>query len=68
MRAVTVVGELKIFERLRGQIFLARLNSAHAASAFGDIFAGFWYSIVIASATALVGLIFLPETKDRTID
>jgi len=35
---------------------------------YGNIFADLWYPIVIASATAFVGLIFLPETKDRAID
>ncbi|PAY09699.1 MFS transporter [Bradyrhizobium sp. UFLA03-84] len=34
----------------------------------GNIFAGLWYPVSIALATAVVGLIFLPETKDRTID
>ena len=33
----------------------------------GNIFAGLWYPVGIALATAVVGLIFLPETKDRTI-
>lgn len=34
----------------------------------GNIFAGLWYPVVIAAATAVIGLIFLPETKDRAID
>jgi MFS family permease len=33
----------------------------------GNIFAGLWYPVSIALATAVVGMIFLPETKDRTI-
>jgi MFS family permease len=33
----------------------------------GNIFAGLWYPVGIALATAVVGMIFLPETKDRTI-
>ena len=33
----------------------------------GDIFAGLWYPIVIALITFVVGLLFLPETKDRDI-
>jgi MFS family permease len=33
----------------------------------GNIFAGLWYPVSIALATAVVGLIFLPETKDRKI-
>jgi MFS family permease len=35
---------------------------------YGNIFAGLWYPVVIAVATAVVGMIFLPETKDRTIE
>ena len=34
----------------------------------GNIFAGLWYPVAIALATAVVALIVLPETKDRTID
>lgn len=33
----------------------------------GNIFSGLWYPIVIAAATFVIGLIFLPETKDRDI-
>jgi len=35
---------------------------------YGNIFAGLWYPVVIALATAVVGIVFLPETKDRAID
>jgi MFS family permease len=35
---------------------------------YGNIFAGLWYPVVIALATAVVGIISLPETKDRTIN
>ena len=35
---------------------------------YGNIFAGLWYPVGISLATAVVGLIFLPETKDRRID
>jgi MFS family permease len=34
----------------------------------GNIFAGLWYPVVIAAATAFIALIVLPETKDRAID
>jgi MFS family permease len=34
----------------------------------GNIYAGLWYPVGLALATALVALIFLPETKDRAID
>jgi hypothetical protein len=33
----------------------------------GDIYAGLWYPIGIALMTFIVGLIFIPETKDRDI-
>jgi Sugar (and other) transporter len=33
----------------------------------GSIYYGLWYPIVIAAATAVIGLLFLPETKDRDI-
>jgi MFS family permease len=35
---------------------------------YGNFFAGLWYPVVIALATAVVGIIFLPETKDRSIN
>jgi hypothetical protein len=35
---------------------------------YGNIFAGLWYPVAFAAATAVVGLLFVPETKDRTID
>jgi MFS family permease len=33
----------------------------------GDIYSGLWYPIVVAAMSFVVGLIFLPETKDRDI-
>jgi MFS family permease len=36
-------------------------------AATGNIYAGLWYPIVIAAMTFIVGLIFVPETKDRQI-
>ena len=33
----------------------------------GSIYFGLWYPIVIAGATFVIGLLFLPETKDRDI-
>jgi len=33
----------------------------------GDIYSGLWYPIVIALMTFVVGLLFMPETKDRDI-
>jgi MFS family permease len=37
------------------------------SAARGDIFYGLWYPIVFAGITFVVGLLFLPETKDRDI-
>lgn len=34
----------------------------------GNIFAGLWYPVIIAAATALIGIFVVPETKDRDID
>jgi hypothetical protein len=33
----------------------------------GDIYYGLWYPIVVALGTFIIGLIFVPETKDRDI-
>lgn len=37
-------------------------------AANGNIYSGLWYPIVIAAVAFVVGLIFLPETKDRSLD
>jgi len=37
-------------------------------AATGDIYYGLWYPIVIALMTFIIGLLFVPETKDRNID
>ena len=37
-------------------------------AATGDIYYGLWYPIVVAGATLILGLFFLPETFKRTID
>jgi MFS family permease len=46
--------------------FLPFLAAAMVAQT-GDIYFGLWYPIVIALMTFVIGLIFLPETKDRDI-
>ncbi|WP_428484666.1 MFS transporter [Rhodopila sp.] len=33
----------------------------------GSIYFGLWYPIVIAAATAVIGLLFIPETRNRDI-
>jgi MFS family permease len=37
-------------------------------AATGNIYAGLWYPIVIAAITFVIGVIFIPETKDRDIN
>jgi MFS family permease len=37
-------------------------------AATGDIYYGLWYPVVVAAATVVVGLLFLPETFRRNID
>jgi len=34
-------------------------------AATGDIFAGLWYPVIVALATLVIGLAFLPETRGR---
>ena len=36
-------------------------------AATGNIYSGLWYPIVVAAGTFVIGLFFLPETKDRDI-
>lgn len=47
--------------------FLPTISFAMVASK-GDIYYGLWYPIVIAAATLVIGLLFLPETYKRNID
>lgn len=47
--------------------FLPTIAFAMVASK-GDIYYGLWYPIVVAAATLVIGLIFLPETYKRNID
>jgi MFS family permease len=37
-------------------------------AATGNIYYGLWYPIVIAGATVIIGVFFLPETSQRNID
>lgn len=36
-------------------------------AATGNMYDGLWYPIAIAAATFVIGMLFLPETKDRSI-
>ncbi|OLP60485.1 MFS transporter [Xaviernesmea oryzae] len=38
------------------------------SAAKGDIYYGLWYPIVFAGITLVIGMLFLPETKDRNIN
>jgi hypothetical protein len=40
----------------------SRTNSAISAHT-GDIYVGLWYSVIIASVTLIVGILFVPETR-----
>jgi len=46
--------------------FLPPIGFAIVA-ATGDIYAGLWYPIIVALMTFVIGLFFMPETKDRDI-
>jgi MFS family permease len=46
--------------------FLPTIAFAMVA-ATGDIYYGLWYPIVVAIGTAIIGTLFMPETKDREI-
>ena len=37
-------------------------------AATGDIYYGLWYPIIFAAITVVVGILFVPETKDRDIN
>jgi Sugar (and other) transporter len=34
----------------------------------GDIYYGLWYPILVALATVIIGALFLPETRGRTVE
>lgn len=46
--------------------FLPTVSFAIVA-ATGDIYSGLWYPVAIAAMTFVIGLIFVPETKDRDL-
>ena len=46
--------------------FLPSVSFALVAMS-GDIYYGLWYPVLIAAGTLIIGLIFLPETKDREL-
>ncbi|NIJ41277.1 MFS family permease [Parvibaculum indicum] len=46
--------------------FLPTVSFAIVA-ATGNVYSGLWYPVIIASMTFVIGLLFLPETKDREL-
>ncbi|MDR3533061.1 MAG: MFS transporter [Rhodopila sp.] len=48
-----------------GGLLPATMFAMNAQS--GSIYFGLWYPVVIAGATVVIGLLFVPETKDRDI-
>ncbi len=46
--------------------FLPSVSFALVAMS-GDIYYGLWYPVIIAVITLMIGLVFLPETKDRNL-
>ncbi|WP_152609396.1 MFS transporter, partial [Bordetella avium] len=34
----------------------------------GNVYAGLWYPVAICAVAAVIGFVFLPETKDRSLD
>lgn len=46
--------------------FLPTVSFAIVA-ATGNLYSGLWYPVIIAAMTFVVGLIFVPETKDREL-
>jgi hypothetical protein len=43
------------------------VTSFAIVAATGDIYAGLWYPIAIAAVTLVIGLICLPETRNRHV-
>jgi len=41
------------------------LTTAAVVAATGNIYAGLWYPVIIAALTAVIGIIFIRETKDH---
>jgi MFS family permease len=44
------------------------LTAAALVAAKGNIFAGLWYPVIVASVTVVIGLLFIRETRDHRID
>ena len=46
--------------------FLPSVSFALVAMS-GDIYYGLWYPVIIIAGTFIIGMLFLPETKDRDL-
>jgi len=44
------------------------VTSFAIVAATGDIYSGLWYPVIVASFTALIGVLFLRETKDAHLE
>ena len=41
---------------------------AEIVAATGNIYSGLWYPIIVAGAGLIIGMLLLPETRDRKLD
>ena len=62
-----VAEPVQAFGTAKLQLLLQDMRETMVA-ANGDIYHGFWYPVIVAAATCVIGLIFLPETFRRNID
>jgi hypothetical protein len=44
------------------------LTAAALVAAKGNIYAGLWYPVIVASITAVIGFIFIRESREHRID
>ena len=44
------------------------VTSFAIVAATGDIYAGLWYPVIVALLTALIGILFLPDTHKRSLE
>lgn len=44
------------------------VTSFAIVAATGDIYAGLWYPVIVALITALIGILFLPDTHKRSLE
>ena len=75
--AVAAAPERVALQHLDAELTYRELGRAVAAlaqrlaalvAAYGNMFAGLWYPVVIAAVSLVIGFFFLPETKDRPLD